>query len=97
MQYEQFHALPPAKKAAPLVLLLGEERFFKEQALREIEEALGPGAHRVEFQASGARGAPAGAPASRGGLRGAGAAADGFLWGAYGFRVARIGCMSIFH
>lgn len=57
MKYEDFRALPPARKAAPVILLVGEERFFKEEAIREVEAALGGGADRVEMRAA-ARGGP---------------------------------------
>jgi DNA polymerase-3 subunit delta len=57
VKVEDFRALPPAKKAAPLVLLTGEERFFREEALREIEAAFGARTERVEFRAA-ARGGP---------------------------------------
>jgi DNA polymerase-3 subunit delta len=58
VKYEDFQVLPPAKKLErPLVLLVGEERFFKEEAIGEIEAALGPGAERVERRAAARGGA----------------------------------------
>jgi DNA polymerase-3 subunit delta len=57
LKVEEFRALPAAQKAAPLVLLTGEERFFREEAIREVEAALGPGVDRVELRAA-ARGGP---------------------------------------
>jgi DNA polymerase-3 subunit delta len=57
MKFEDFHHLPPAKKLAPLVLLLGDERFFREEAIREIAAALGPGVERAELRAAARGGA----------------------------------------
>lgn len=51
---EAFARLPASARRVPLLLLVGEERFFREQALAALLQAL-PGAERVELEGGAER------------------------------------------